>query len=276
MNLFQVRAVKLDDETPNQAPHIHNEHEIFCFLAGDAIYSVEGTIYRLSPGDILVMKNTEIHNLTLQKKSPYRRITVHFKPTDGISQDMVNTFLTAFTDRPIGHYNLYSSTHFQTDQWIYYLNKMCEETNNIKQQVYLMTLLQEISSSFPLLKEKSPGADSDIVNKVTHYIDRHLADSLNLDVICQRFFTSEAQLTRNFRKNLGATVGDYILTKRLVLARDLIESGEKPTTAHLKCGFKDYSSFYRAYKKKFGCSPKTTKSGMHTANAVFVERTFEI
>lgn len=276
MNLFQVRAVKLDDETPNQAPHIHNEYEIFCFLAGDAMYSVEGTIYRLNPGDILVMKNTEIHNLTLRKKSPYKRITVHFKPVEGISQDMVHTFLSAFIDRPIGHYNLYSSTHFQTDQWMYYLNKMCEETNTIKQQVYLMALLQEISSSFPLLKEKAPSADSDIVNKVTHYIDRHLADSLNLDVICQRFFTSEAQLTRNFKKNLGTTVGDYILTKRLVLARDLIESGEKPTTAHLKCGFKDYSSFYRAYKKKFGCIPKTTKSGTHATNAVFLERTFEI
>lgn len=259
MNLFQIRAVKLDDENPVQEPHIHNEYEIFCFLAGDAIYSVEGTIYRLSPGDILIMKNAETHNLTLKKKSPYKRITVHFKPIGEMSDDMIQTFMTAFIDRPIGRYNLYSSTHFKTNQWLYYLERMCNETDKIKQQVYLMALLQELSSTFPLVKEQLPTADSDIVIKVTHYIDRHLTDSLNLDVICKRFFISEAQLTRNFKKNLGTTVGEYILAKRLMLAHTLIEEGSKPTVAYIQCGFKDYSSFYRAYKKKFGCSPKITK-----------------
>ena len=270
MNVFKIRAVKLYDEHPRQEDyhlHIHNECEILCFLSGDAMYNVEGNMYSLLPGDILLLKNTESHNLILNSKIPYERITVHFQTDEEISGALSKILLAPVLDRPIGQYNLYPYKEFSSRHWRYYLECICKETDVIRQQIYLMTFLQEISEAFPLLKEQSSTDSIDPVLQITHYIDRHLADPLSIEQICSRFYISEAQLARQFKKNLGTTVGEYILTKRLLLAHNLIKKGAKPTAAYLQCGFRDYSTFYRAYKKKFGRSPKD-----HRVDVILLER----
>lgn len=279
MNLFQLRSCRLYTQKPIQSDfpaHIHHEYELFCFLAGDAAYSVEGNIYPLSPGDILLLKVAETHSLLLKSDMPCKRITIHFKPTDDMPIDILATFKTAVVDRPIGYYNLYSSTSFDTSRWLYYIDRICDETDTMRQQVYLLVLLQELASNFALLLERDQNMDSDIVIKITHYIERHLSDHLTLDAVCKRFFISESQLTRVFKKTLGVTVGEYILTKRLVYAHNLIKEGTKPTAAHVQCGFNDYSSFYRSYKKRFGYSPKITNSNLAIEESILLERPFEI
>ena len=47
----------------------------------------------------------------------------------------------------------------------------------------------------------------------------------------------------------------YILEKRVLAARNLILSGTSATTACMECGFKDYSTFSRAYKKVLNALP---------------------
>ena len=36
----------------------------------------------------------------------------------------------------------------------------------------------------------------------------------------------------------------------------MLTDGEKATKVYQRCGFRDYVTFYRAYKAKFGVSPK--------------------
>ncbi len=52
----------------------------------------------------------------------------------------------------------------------------------------------------------------------------------------------------------GSTAWDYILVKRLIRARQLILSGVSITGASMRCGLRDYSAFYRAYKKRYTSS----------------------
>jgi AraC-like DNA-binding protein len=54
---------------------------------------------------------------------------------------------------------------------------------------------------------------------------------------------------------MGNTVYDYILSKRLILFNEKVKSGVPVVLASLDCGFNDYSSFYRLYKKRFGVCP---------------------
>ena len=59
------------------------------------------------------------------------------------------------------------------------------------------------------------------------------------------------------RAQTGYTLHSYILQKRLLLARTLIQQGISITTACTQSGFGDYTTFSRAYKKQFHVTPSS-------------------
>ena len=60
----------------------------------------------------------------------------------------------------------------------------------------------------------------------------------------------------------GSTIGGYLLTKRLFLAKELIAAGTPITEVCYSCGFQNYSTFSRAYKKSFGESPRDYRQSL--------------
>ena len=52
---------------------------------------------------------------------------------------------------------------------------------------------------------------------------------------------------------------DYIIRKRIAYAQQLLLNGVSAAQAGTAAGFGDYTSFNRAYKKHFGCSPNHDK-----------------
>lgn len=67
---------------------------------------------------------------------------------------------------------------------------------------------------------------------------------------------SRSQIYRVFREYTGTSVWDYVRSKRLFAVRELMQNGVRPAKAASEYGFQNYSSFYRAYKKQFDCSPQ--------------------
>ena len=71
------------DESPSPSEfymHAHERMEILYFLSGDAQYLVEGSVYPLHPGELLIMNRAEAHKLQLLSAQPYERIVMHFSP----------------------------------------------------------------------------------------------------------------------------------------------------------------------------------------------------
>jgi AraC-like DNA-binding protein len=59
-----------------------------------------------------------------------------------------------------------------------------------------------------------------------------------------------------FKKETGCTLGGYVTEKRLWLARSLLRQGVSINEACLRSGFANYANFYRAFKKRYGVSPR--------------------
>ena len=94
--------------------------------------------------------------------------------------------------------------------------------------------------------------------EIIDYINHNLTKELSIDNISDRFFMSRYYLMHSFKEATGYTIGNYVSTKRLLLARDLIQNGTPVKTACYECGFKSYSAFIRAYKKSFDTLPSAS------------------
>ena len=222
-------------------------------MSGTAKYFVEGNIYKLKPGDILIIKKAEAHSLLISSKVPYERIVVNFNQ-EALLEDYPHEAILFLDNKPLGKNNRYTATKFSDMRWLYYLEIICSSQDYYEKRLYLTILLRELKKHYHEICENSIKADS--TSDIIEYINRHLTEELSLDSICENFYISKSQLNRKFRRITGSTVWEYILTKRLLLAKELIQNGEHPTTAYIKSGFNDYCTFFRAYKIKFGVSPK--------------------
>lgn len=237
--------------------HTHESYELYYFAGGSGIYRVEGTPYPLIKGDILIMRPAEAHYINLTENKPYTRFWVNFKPELFRSIDPNGKLLAPFNNRKIGTYNLYRAENFKTDAYRIFIKNMITDSNDRRIQTIanLLPLLHEISDAFASISESEINRTLD--SRIINYINRHVSEDLTLDDICERYYISKSHLCRIFKKATGSSVGEYMTVKRLVKANQLMVSGISPTKAYLQSGFKDYSVFYRAYKKKYGISPGT-------------------
>ena len=95
------------------------------------------------------------------------------------------------------------------------------------------------------------------VEKAAQYIDTHLEEELSVRALAGMVFLSADHLTRSFKKQYGMTVSDYILAKRMELARDLLKMSDMSVTMVAgKVGFSSYSHFTEQFKKIFGMTPR--------------------
>ena len=102
------------------------------------------------------------------------------------------------------------------------------------------------------------GGDSKVVS-LLQYLNLHLADPLTIDELAARFYISKYHMMRRFKEETGYTIHNYVVTKRLMLAREKIADGMPVGEACYACGFGEYSAFARAYKKQFSVSPRTAR-----------------
>ncbi|MFJ4112303.1 transcriptional regulator FeaR [Pseudomonas sp. NPDC089758] len=99
--------------------------------------------------------------------------------------------------------------------------------------------------------------------KALHYIDARLANfELNPDMIAGELGTSKRTLQRIFAQQ-GLSIGRYILDRRLDRCASEFESEtdiQKISAVAFAWGFNDVSHFSRAFKTRFGVSPRCFRS----------------
>ncbi len=255
---IKIKAERSLSEKPTRDKfllHTHDDYEILCFLSGNADYSVEGNRYRLTPGDIMIMRKNESHHLILKSDVPYERIVINF---EFVGVTGFEDLLAPFNNRASGERNLYRPSLIKDSNLIFCLKKLTSTRNKTSQICWLLPFLDELNNVFEsgkVYEEPIKDKATDVIN----YINAHLTEDISLALISQEFFISQNHLNRLFKESTGTTLWDYVTLKRLILAKDKLALGEKPTEVYRDSGFNDYATFFRAYKKHFGDSPKSAR-----------------
>ena len=261
------------DERINQADfrlHTHaSEYEIFFFLDGAGSYVVEGNRYPLKPYNMFIVRPDEFHRAIITEGPAYERKVIHFNETLLCTIDPKGQLLTPFNDRKLGLHNVLDC-EFVTNSQLMPLFQMldhCSRDPYLERMEFIGLLSQiliQITKNSDTLGDA--GSGESVIPKVISFIDQELTSNLSLDFLSKEFYLSKFYLNRLFKNATGSTLGNYILKKRLLMARRLILGGVPPTEACERSGFHDYSAFYRSFAKYFDCSPMNIKD--HPGNTI--------
>ncbi len=244
--------------------HHHDFYECYLFLSGDVTYLIEGKAYSLKPGDIILINSRELHQAYVNsRETAYERFVLWINPAFLRHLSADNTDLTRCFENP-GRKNVLR-VNVEWQQSIRALmNKLIslEHFRGIGRSLLyrayiteLMVYLNNLTSNDQVLFDVDV-KKSRLTDSVLEYINAHLEEEIALDTLAKHSYLSKFHLSREFKKHTGTTLHRYILQKKLIAAKELILKGLPITQVCERCGFGDYSNFFRAFKNEYGMTPR--------------------
>lgn len=250
--------------------HAHRDYELYYFVSGTGCYTIEGNQYLLKPGCFLVMRDGEVHTAHLRGDTPYERICINF--AHETMPLLENEIRELYRSRPLGKGNYFMPDEQSRLFISACMERLCcngeEEGYEDRARTILGMLVlelyriredtQRLQESAAERTEKLRG-NAEMVRRMIAYINENLTTIQNSDELAREFFFSKSYINRIFKQSTGSSVWDYIVLKRLILARSYLREGKQACIVASECGFSDYSSFYRQYRRRFGVSPQAAK-----------------
>lgn len=256
-----------DKDFKTVSMHSHDFYELYFFIGGAAGYIIENDRYRLMPGDILLISPSNLHQLNISDSSKdYERIVLWLSPRylsrlSGAGADLRECFGLSSDSRNHLIRNAALSSAVKKELLALYSADPNEFAHEIAAEIHIKSALLMIcrhvlSQSAGNTERFVPEHGSRTVTAALDYINSHLHEEISLDKLAQRLFISKYYLSHIFRKETDTTPYQYIMKKRLILSKRLIETGLAITEVSARCGFSDYTNFFRAFKREYGITPK--------------------
>lgn len=242
--------------------HSHTFYELlYCCNDCGAEYLVGADRYRLQKGDIVFVPPGVSHRPLLPEKmeEPYHRYVLWLSPA------FVDNFTAIYSPPGIRtNYGTLLRTggtkwemlgeYFRRGVWEAEKQKAGWEAAVAGNTVTLLTMMgrsiQERTAA--VLKAEKP----DLLNEVIAYVENHLSDRITLEETAKHFYVSVSTITQLFRQKMGTSFYRCVTQRRLISAKALINEGKTLEDVSRMVGFTDYSSFYRAFKKEYGITPR--------------------
>ncbi|WP_026892932.1 helix-turn-helix domain-containing protein [Lacrimispora aerotolerans] len=245
--------------------HSHPYYEVYFFLSGDVTYDVAGNQYDLQYGDyLLIPPGTKHHPIFHSTDKNYQRFVLwisrsYYESMCTWSEDFSYSFRYAEEKK---------SYRFRTD-FITFQNiqgrllDLLEELHGnrafhkLNAELLVLSFLLQINRiTYDMLHQVPVAYENVLYLNLCDYINNHLSEDLSLDKLASFFYSSKYHISHVFKDNMGISIHQYIIKKRLNASKNGILSGIPFTELYHQYGFSDYTSFYRAFKKEFGLSPK--------------------
>lgn len=234
--------------TDEYTDHFHPLYEMFYFIDGDIEYIVENRRYELRPHDLLLIRPGEHHYFRIRSEKQYERMVVFF--SDQMIPDAIAPIL-----KEKG--SLYSVGDTVVAEVFRRMDSHAGKYSGDALALLMESSLTELLVKFACLDREAvqPQQTHSGIDAVAEYISQNIEKPLNIDDICRQFGMSRSYLFKAFTESYHEPPKQYIIRKKIMIAQQLIASGERPISVSERCGFSDYSTFYRAYMRVIGAPP---------------------
>lgn len=243
--------------------HNHDGYEIMLLINGRINYYFEGEGQQLIRGNLICTKPFDFHRREVIEKSVYERIVIHVKKAELENLSSETTNLTeCFYRVPEGKMNVLQLNEQEIMEFTQCALRLSEELesgeygSDVLVEVYLkqiLVLINKISKDSKILS--SDNIMPPIVTDAISYIDRNITEKISMEILSKQLHHNATYISRCFKQLTGITIQQYIIRKRITLAKRFLLEGYTPYDSCYMSGYNDYSNFSRTFTSHVGLSP---------------------
>lgn len=243
--------------------HRYSQYLLKVFLSEGEIkrrLNEQERVEKVDTGDVVVVPPNTIHYASWQQEIEF--VLLSFKPeiVDTIAVKKVNSASIevlpqfAVSDPLISGISMALKTQFESG------NDFCYEYVSTLCNAIAIHLLKKYSKL--QITKSTDNLPQQKLHIIQTYIEQNLGERLTLDIISQQANLSKFYLCRLFTKHLDTSPRQYIIRRRITLAKQLLKEERSMQIVDIafSCGFASHSHFNRQFSKSVGMSPKVYRN----------------
>ena len=248
--------------------HCHDYFEFYIHIHGGEYMGVDNQLFLLKPNQIFILPPFCMHGLSCTSElHNYKRAYLNLSPEVirvlGCGQIDLDQFFRSQSSCEVCTYQLSEQDAGQFVSWIRKIREN-QENESFENDAYhrfqnytlmmnLMTLLCRTMRRNTPVEGEAFG--SGIIQEILAYINNHYTQPIRVENLARSFGVSVSYLSHEFVRFTNRSVYDYVLYRRVMLARQQMLGSASLNDIAYKCGFNDYSNFLRSFSKIVGMSP---------------------
>ena len=259
---------RITNSAEAQKTHSHEYYQIYYILQGSLTHITEHGASKLIKGDAFILPPNCRHSIEEVKNAVFYTLsfTKESLETDKKSQLLIFRF---FKDlESFDH--MHAKIPIKSDQLLL-VESLLERLNaefyekqigyGDAMRAYLTLILTVLARAH---FENAPLTISDAnsrgrIASCVSYIDANLSEPLTLSDMARFCAMSKSEFCKQFSTVSGTTFGTYLHRARIHRAARLIRENYDIGAVYSLCGYNDFSTFYRNFKKIMGCAPSQYK-----------------
>lgn len=243
--------------------HCHDFFEFYIHSHGGQYFGLDNSMFPLKPDQLIIIPPFVMHGLSAASgirdySRGYLNVAPDMLRTLGCGQIDLESFFRSYTSQ--GQY-IFQLLPEDAGECVELMRKLAEPEKNdvvddFRRCGCLIDFLCHVCTAMRQARPVDSNAfPNSIIQDVLSYINSNYTQPLKTEQLAKKFGISVSYLSHEFQKFTNRSVYDYILYRRVMLARQMMLTDQSLNSIAYQCGFNDYSNFLRMFRKLIGVSP---------------------
>lgn len=220
---------------------------------------VDDKVIDLKVGELfLASKGVQVK---INRSTAGKSLCVFFLPN--VLKDCESDFLRVFYENKYITYNIAKFERKLCVSAVHSLyNCILENRSRFEFVLRIQAIISELNFIYDKSIHRQPTVKDNLTVTVIEFIEYHYTENITLKTLEDKFFISDKTINRMCKMMRGQTFHNYLISLRLKEAENFMKTNKQKSLKKVAklSGFQSYSSFFRAYKAKYGKPPAVIKN----------------